>query len=102
MSNLNRKPEHDEDREPKERSSPGCDSPAQTPKDVTSQDAASRDVVERNITSSDPDEKLQEQLDEAVELTFPASDPLAVTGGVTRIEVPKEDEGKPDGTPKEK
>jgi hypothetical protein len=25
-------------------------------------------------------------------LTFPASDPVALTGGVTRIEVPKEDD----------
>jgi hypothetical protein len=102
MSNLNRKPEQDEDREPKEQSSPGCNSPVQTPKDVAPQHAASRDVVERNITSSDPDEKLQEQLDEAVEQTFPASDPLAVTGGVTRIEVPKEDDEKPKGRPREK
>jgi hypothetical protein len=94
MSNLNRKPQQHEDREPKERSSPGCDSPAETPKDVTPQDAASRDVIARNITSSDPDEKQQEQLDDAVELTFPASDPLAVTGGTTRIEVPKEGEDK--------
>jgi hypothetical protein len=29
-------------------------------------------------------------IDEAVEMTFPASDPLAVTSGVTRIEVPPE------------
>jgi hypothetical protein len=37
-----------------------------------------------------------------VEQTFPASDPLAVTGGVTRIEVPKEDDEKPKGRPREK
>jgi len=102
MSNLNRKPEQGEAREPKERSSPGCNSPAQTPKDVAPQDAASRDIVERNITSSDPDEKLQAQLDDAVEQTFPASDPPAVTGGVTRIDVPKEDEEKPEDAPREK
>jgi hypothetical protein len=29
-------------------------------------------------------------LDDAVEMTFPASDPLAVTSGITRIEVPPE------------
>jgi hypothetical protein len=29
-------------------------------------------------------------LDEAVEMTFPASDPLAVTSSITRIEVPPE------------
>jgi hypothetical protein len=89
MSNLKRSSEEDEQREPKERSSPGTNSPAVTPKDVAPQDVTSRDVVERKITSPDPDEKQEELLDDAVESTFPASDPPAVTGGVTRIEVPK-------------
>jgi hypothetical protein len=97
MSNLKRSPKEDEQREPEERSSPGNNSPVQTPKDVSPQDAASRDVVERKVTSSDPDEKLEELLDDAVELTFPASDPLAVTGGVTRIEVPRQKSRRPAG-----
>lgn len=90
MSNLKRNPGEDEGKAPQERSSPGTNSPVQTPKDVGPQDAASKDVTERNITSADPEEKREELLDEAVEQTFPASDPPAVTGGVTRIDVPKE------------
>jgi hypothetical protein len=86
MSNLNRSPEEDEQREPVRRSSPGINSPSVTPKDVAPQDASSRDIVERKTNSTDPDERLQALLDEAVELTFPASDPLAVTGSVTRSE----------------
>lgn len=102
MSNLNQKLEKGKDQEPGERSSPGCNSPAQTPKDVSPQHAASKDVVERNITSPDSNEKQQAQLDDAVEQTFPASDPLAVTGGVTRVEVPQEGEKKSVGATRKK
>lgn len=90
MSNLKRSPGQDEMQEPKERSSPGNNSPAVTPKDVAPQDAAARDTVERPITSPDHDERVEAQLDDAVELTFPASDPLNIPGSATRIEVPKE------------
>jgi hypothetical protein len=89
MSNLKRSPKHDEQKNSEESSSHGINSLAVTPKDVGPQDAASKDVVERKITSSDPDEKQEELLDDAVELTFPASDPLPLTGGVTRIESPR-------------
>lgn len=74
-------------------SSPGKNSPAVTPKDVRDDDATSGDVVARNITSLDPDLKQEEQLDDAIELTFPASDPIAVTGGITRIEKPAKKSG---------
>ena len=74
-------------------SSPGRNSAAVTPKDVSSEHATSRDVVDRDITSADPEVREQAQLDDAIELTFPASDPLAVTGGITRIERPAK---KPD------
>lgn len=57
-----------------------------TPKDVEPGDAAARDQVERRLDSPDPDERQQELLDDAIELSFPASDPPAVAGGVTRIE----------------
>lgn len=91
MSNLKRSSAEDEKREPKERSSYGDHSVSQTPKDVGPQDAASRDVTARKVHSDDPDEKEQELLDDAVELTFPASDPVSVAGGgVTRIDVPKQ------------
>lgn len=89
MSNSKRSSAEDEMKEPDERSSYGNNSPSQTPKDVSQQDAAARDVIERKTCSDDPDEKEQELLDDAVELTFPASDPVA-GGGITRIEVPKQ------------
>lgn len=59
-----------------------------TPKDIEPDKASAKDVIERHLDSSDPEEKQQEKLDDAIELTFPASDPLSVTGGVTRIEKP--------------
>ncbi len=57
-----------------------------TPKDVEPGDAAARDQIERRLDSPDPEERQQELLDDAIELSFPASDPPAVAGGVTRIE----------------
>lgn len=59
-----------------------------TPKDVGPERASAKDVIERHLDSSDPDERQQALLDDAIDLTFPASDPLAVSGGVTRIEKP--------------
>lgn len=80
----------DEDRQQSaQHASKGNNSVAQTPKDVSPDDATARDITERNIAAEDTNEKQEALLDDAVELTFPASDPLAVTGGVTRIEVPK-------------
>jgi hypothetical protein len=57
-----------------------------TPKDVEPGDASAKDQIERRTDSSDPDEKQQELLDDAIELSFPASDPTSVAGGITRIE----------------
>jgi hypothetical protein len=74
-------------------SSVGRNSTAVTPKDVGSEHATSRDVVARDIHSADPAVRQEEQLDDAIELTFPASDPLAVTGGITRIERPAKKPG---------
>ena len=55
------------------------DSPVfQTPKDVAPDDAAARDVTERNLNSDNLAERQEALLDEANELTFPASDPIAV------------------------
>lgn len=91
MSNLKRSSEEDEKKTPKNPSSHGIHSVSQTPKDVSPQDAASRDVTQRKLHSDDPEEKAQESLDDAVESTFPASDPVsAAGGGVTRIDVPKQ------------
>lgn len=90
MSNLKRSSQEDEKQSPSERASPGNNSVSQTPKDVSPQDAAARDVVERKMASDDPEEREEAQLDDAVESTFPASDPVAIPGNSTRIDVPKE------------
>lgn len=85
---------------PEPESSFGTDSPSVTPKDVSPHDAASRDVIARKTTSPDPEEREQELLDDAVELTFPASDPVAVAGGITRVEAsPKKQARKPGDDP---
>ncbi len=70
--------------------STGDNSLSMTPKDVSPGDASVRDQVARHMDSSDPDEKQQEALDDAIELSFPASDPTSVAGGITRIEKPRQ------------
>ncbi|MES2831170.1 MAG: hypothetical protein V4695_04170 [Pseudomonadota bacterium] len=69
-------------------SSPGNDSAVVTPNDNGDTHMPSKNVKKRNVTSDDPDEKQEAQLDDAIELTFPASDPLPAAGGITRIEKP--------------
>lgn len=81
MAPIRRNPELEK------HSSPGDNSLSVTPKDIGQQCAAAKDVIERPLDSVNPEEKLQLLLDDAIELTFPASDPTA-TGGVTRIEKP--------------
>jgi len=58
-------------------SSHGNHSPSVTPKDVSEKDAASKDLKERHFASRDEHE--DELLDDAVDLTFPASDPISVS-----------------------
>lgn len=60
-------------------SSPGDSPIVQTPKDVQPGDAAARDVTSRNVNSDDPVERQEALLDEASDLSFPASDPIAVS-----------------------
>ena len=67
-------------------SSPGENSSSVTPKDVSKHCAAAKDMTERQVRSSDPDQKQQALLDDVIEQSFPASDPPA-SGGITRIEV---------------
>ena len=69
-------------------SSPGNNSQSVTPQDAGPDDAPAREVVQRKTTSADPEVKKEEMLDDAIESTFPASDPVAATGGITRIEKP--------------
>jgi len=77
MSNLNRTSADDEHKQ-KATSSYGKDSKSVTPKDVSAEDAAARDLRERQIHSADKDEKEEAQIDDAVDMTFPASDPVAI------------------------
>jgi hypothetical protein len=74
--------------ESERHASQGNDSASVTPKDLNPEDAASRDLTERHLNSPDPDERQQELLDDAIDLSFPASDPPAIVGGVSRIERP--------------
>lgn len=87
--------QQDSQQDPHVRSSHGDNSAVVTPKDVGPHDASAKDVIERKVCSDDQDEKEEEMLDDAVDLTFPASDPPAVPGGVTRIDVPKQNPPRP-------
>lgn len=70
--------------------SAGNNSLSVSPKDVMPGDASARDLMTRHLDSTDPEERQQERLDDANDLSFPASDPPAVTGGITRIERPSQ------------
>jgi hypothetical protein len=59
-------------------SSPGDDPLVVTPKDVPPDVATARDQRVLPVTSPDPVEREDALLDEAIEETFPASDPIAV------------------------
>jgi hypothetical protein len=90
MSNLKRKPGNEKSPGKGTSSSRGDNSVAETPKDVSPDDASYKDVTERHLASDDADQRQEDLLDDAVESTFPASDPPAVAGGITRIDVPKQ------------
>lgn len=72
------RPAQDKKQPEEHASSPGINSPSVTPKDVSPHDAAAKDLTERKTASDDPEEREQELLDDAVDLTFPASDPIAI------------------------
>lgn len=61
-----------------QHASPGDNSPSVTPKDVSADAATAQDLTERKTCSDNVDEQEEELLDDAVELTFPASDPIAI------------------------
>jgi hypothetical protein len=58
--------------------SPGPDPVVETPKDVGPEYVTERDKVQRKIDLNDVEKTEEALLDDAVELTFPASDPIAV------------------------
>jgi hypothetical protein len=76
-------------------SSPGDSPIGVTPMDVSPDDAAARDTKERAICSEDIEEHMEASLDEAVDLTFPASDPIA-PASITKIEKPDHSHDKSD------
>lgn len=63
--------------------SPGNNSPSVTPKDVSPDAASAKDVTERKTCSDNIAEQEEELLDDAVDMTFPASDPIAVASPET-------------------
>lgn len=78
--------------------SPGNASASVTPKDVPSDCVRARDVAVRPTTSPDPEIREEALLDEALDLTFPASDPIAIP---TPEEVQRHSDGQhmPPSTP---
>ena len=80
MSNSSKDTSKDKaEKSPKRFSSPG-DSPVENqPKDISPKHATWKDRTERNTTSKDDEERTDALLDEGSDLSFPASDPIAVS-----------------------
>lgn len=90
MSNLKRESEKDNPgQQVPSTSSPGIQSPSVTPKDLAPEDAASHDVIEQKLNSDDLEERAQALLDEAIEETFPASDPVSIPTFEEAMEIVK-------------
>lgn len=71
---------------PSSGSSSQGDSPVEmTPLEATPGDATWKDRSQRKTQSDDAEERADAMLDEASDLSFPASDPIAVSS-ITRIE----------------
>jgi hypothetical protein len=88
--NIQLKPQIDKsEKDSYAQSSFGDTSLSVTPKDVNERDASAQDMTQRDLQSDEPDQKQQDLLDEAIDLSFPASDPSAISSGRTRITVPK-------------
>lgn len=78
MSKPRKTAEADKKHAHEHNASPGNNSPSVTPKDVSADTAAAKDVTQRKTCSEDVNEQEEELLDDAVEMTFPASDPIAI------------------------
>jgi len=90
MPILNRNSEKDNPGQRNEPAcSPGIQSSSVTPADVAPEDAASRDLTEHKMNSDDLEERAQAFLDEAIEETFPASDPISVPTYEEALEIVK-------------
>lgn len=89
MSNSNTHSGSGSDTSAKKSSSQGNSPVAVTPKDVTPEDATWQDRTERNLQSDDEEKHTEALVDESSELSFPASDPPAVSTP-TRLERDKD------------
>lgn len=65
------------DRPQRRPSSHGLASRVMTPKDISPEDASWADRQERDIHAEDCEQRQEALLDDAIELSFPASDPVA-------------------------
>lgn len=78
-------------------SSPGNSPREVTPKDISPDHASWADITTRNISSKGGQRRNEALLDEAVEETFPASDPVAGPPSLSAAEeacMPKEEDGE--------
>lgn len=68
------------------------DSPVKTsPRDVTPDDASSQDQTAKKTDTNSEEDRTEELIDEASELSFPASDPIAVSSATKLV---KDKDGK--------
>lgn len=79
------------DKSEKRVSSHGDSPNERIPKDVSPEDATWKDRTERNTTSDNAEERTDALLDEASDLSFPASDPIAVSSPTKLV---KDKDGK--------
>ena len=72
-----------------------------TPGDVTPEHASWRDRTPRKLNSEDIEEKVDALLDEASDLSFPASDPIAIPDCASKLSPPRAcEEEKPEAEDK--
>lgn len=71
-------------------SSAGNSPRVMTPHDVQPDQAAWRDRTERKISATDEETRIDALLDEANDLSFPASDPIAIPSSTSESDKVKE------------
>lgn len=75
-------------------SSPGDSPRVMTPHEVLPDHAAWRDRTERKISADDEETRVDALLDEAIDLSFPASDPIAIPSSTSEREKEKQQDSK--------
>ncbi len=71
-------------------SSPGDSPRVETPREISPDNASWCDRTERDISADDEDTRTDALLDEAIDLSFPASDPIAIPSSPTEREKVKQ------------